>query len=37
MNLPHVENIPHVDGIPIIEYHPENLSDLFPEDTDSGT
>ncbi|MBQ6206352.1 MAG: hypothetical protein IJK52_04655, partial [Oscillospiraceae bacterium] len=36
MNLPHVEDIPHVDGIPVIEYHPENLDDLFPEDTNDA-
>ena len=38
MNLPHVENIPHVDGIPVMEpQQPDNLSDLFPEDTDDET
>ena len=36
MNLPHVEDIPHVDGIPVIEYHPENLDDLFPQDPDDA-
>ena len=36
MNLPHLENVPRVDGIPIIEYHPENLDDLFPPDADDG-